>query len=60
MQLIDSHCHLNLSAFNDDVEAAVQRAQAAGVEKMIVIGTNAADSIKAIELAQKRLEVKPV
>ncbi len=53
MQLIDSHCHLNLSAFNDDVEAAVQRAHAAGVEKMIVIGTNMADSIKAIELAHQ-------
>ncbi|MEA1922923.1 MAG: TatD family hydrolase, partial [Pseudomonadota bacterium] len=51
MQLIDSHCHLNLSAFNDDVGAAVERAQAAGVEKMIVIGTNVADSIRAIELA---------
>ena len=53
MQLIDSHCHLNLSAFNNDVDAAVQRAQAAGVEKMIVIGTNMADSIKAIELAHQ-------
>ena len=53
MQLIDSHCHLNLSAFNDDVEATVQRAHAAGVEKMIVIGTNAADSIRAIELAHQ-------
>ena len=53
MQLIDSHCHLNLSAFNDDVDATVQRAHAAGVEKMIVIGTNIADSIKAIELAHQ-------
>ncbi len=53
MQLIDSHCHLNLSAFNDDVDAVVQRAHAAGVEKMMVIGTNMADSIKAIELAHQ-------
>ena len=53
MQLIDSHCHLNLSAFNDDVDAVVQRAHAAGVEKMIVIGINIADSIKAIELAHQ-------
>ncbi len=53
MQLIDSHCHLNLSAFDDDVDAAVQRALAAGVEKMMVIGTNMADSIRAIELAHQ-------
>ncbi|MCD6293262.1 MAG: TatD family hydrolase [Deltaproteobacteria bacterium] len=53
MQLIDSHCHLNLSAFDNDVEAAVQRAHAAGVEKMVVIGTNVVDSIKAVELANQ-------
>ena len=35
------------------VGAAVERAQAAGVEKMMVIGTNVADSIKAIELAHQ-------
>ena len=53
MQLIDSHCHLNLSAFNDDVDAVVQRAHAAGVEKMIVVGTVIADSIRALELAHQ-------
>ena len=53
MQLIDSHCHLNLSAFNDDVGAVIQRAHAAGVEKMIVIGTEMADSIRALELAHQ-------
>ncbi len=53
MQLIDSHCHLNLSAFSEDVDATVQRAYAAGVEKMLVVGTNMADSIKAIEVAHQ-------
>ena len=53
MQLIDSHCHLNLSAFNEDVDAVIQRAHAAGVEKMIVIGTEMADSIRALELAHQ-------
>ncbi len=53
MQLIDSHCHLNLSAFSEDVDVTVQRAYAAGVEKMLVVGTNMADSIKAIEVAHQ-------
>ncbi len=53
MQLIDSHCHLNLSAFNDDVDDVIQRAHAAGVKKMIVVGTEMADSIKALELAHQ-------
>lgn len=53
MQLIDSHCHLNLSDFNDDVADVVERARLAGVEKMVVVGTNLADSIKALELAHQ-------
>ena len=53
MQLIDSHCHLNLNAFNDDVDVVIQRARTAGVEKMVVIGTEMADSIRALELAHK-------
>lgn len=53
MQLIDSHCHLNLSDFNENVKAVVERAQAAGVKKMVVVGTDLADSIKALELAHQ-------
>ncbi len=53
MRLIDSHCHLNLSDFDKDVAAAVERAQAAGVEKMVVVGTDLSDSIRALELAHQ-------
>ena len=53
MRLIDSHCHLNLSDFNEDVAGAVSRAQAAGVEKMVVVGTDLNDSIRALELAHQ-------
>ncbi len=49
--LIDSHCHLNLSQFQDDYAGVIDRAVAAGVEKMVVIGTDPTDSIKAVELA---------
>ena len=53
MRLIDSHCHLNLSDFNEDVAGTVTRALAAGVEKMVVVGTDLADSIRALELAHQ-------
>ncbi|MBN2808254.1 MAG: TatD family hydrolase [Deltaproteobacteria bacterium] len=53
LQLVDSHCHLNLDVFADDLTAVIDRAQAAGVEKMIVIGTELADSIRALELAHQ-------
>jgi TatD DNase family protein len=39
MSLVDSHCHLDDSQFNDDREAAIERALAGGVTKMLAIGT---------------------
>ena len=57
MRLIDSHCHLNLSDFKDDVETVLDRARLAGVEKMVVVGTDLTDSIRALELAHQYPEV---
>jgi len=37
--VIDSHCHLDDERFHDDVEAVIERALSAGVEKMMSIGT---------------------
>ncbi len=39
MKLVDSHCHLDDSKFDEDREAAIDRARAAGVERMLAIGT---------------------
>ena len=43
MTLIDSHCHLDFPDFADDLDAVVERARAAGVERMITIGTKVAE-----------------
>ena len=51
--MIDTHCHLNFKAFKGKVEKVIQRAKKAGVEKIIVPGTNLETSKKAVELAEK-------
>jgi TatD DNase family protein len=54
MYLFDSHSHLNLDAFSADLDAVIERAVAAGVVDIAVIGTDLADSIRAVELAAGR------
>ena len=39
MNLVDSHCHLDDEKFDADREATIERARAAGVERMMAIGT---------------------
>lgn len=50
--LIDTHCHLNFHAFDKDLDDVVRRAQEAGVEKIIIPGTDLASSKRAVEIAQ--------
>lgn len=52
-KLIDTHAHLNDEAFApDEVRAVVERAQAVGVEQIIVPGYDLASSRRAVELAE--------
>jgi TatD DNase family protein len=39
MTLVDSHCHLDDSKFDEDREQAIERALAAGVTRLMAIGT---------------------
>ena len=51
MDFFDSHCHLDPMRFGAELPDELARARAAGVTRMTVIGTRAADSEAAAELA---------
>jgi TatD DNase family protein len=51
--MIDTHTHLNFAAFKDDWGEVVKRANASGVEKMVVVGTDIESSKKAVEMAHE-------
>ena len=50
---IDTHCHLNFPQFDEDREAVVARAQAAGVPVIIIPAVDVTTSRQAIELAER-------
>ena len=56
--LIDSHCHLPKE--HQFVEGILSRAQAENVGKLICIGTESAENVTAIELANKYSEIYAV
>ncbi len=48
MKLVDSHCHLDDQKYDEDRERVIERALAAGVDRMMVIGSEG-----AVRLAEK-------
>lgn len=57
LRLIDAHCHLDARYFDEGPQAVLQRAQAAGVVGLVVVGLAAEDPAGADELAPVRLAV---
>jgi TatD DNase family protein len=51
--LIDTHCHLAAEQFAGDVEAVLERAWAAGVERIVVIGETPETADRALALADR-------
>lgn len=52
MQLVDIGANLTHASFRDDLDAVLERAHAAGVEKIVVTGTSVAESLHAVRLAE--------
>jgi len=55
--IIDTHCHLDMDAFADDLDKVLDRAALANVKKIITIGIDLPSSIGAVHLAEKYPQV---
>jgi len=51
--MIDTHCHLEMEAFDDDREDVIKRAREAGLEAIITIGSDFEGCKGAVALAEK-------
>jgi TatD DNase family protein len=57
MRLVDTHCHLDFSAFADDLDQVLENAEAAGVFKIINPAIDLESSRRIIDLADKNKQI---
>ncbi len=55
--LVDTHCHIHEATYPLDISEVLQRAQDAGIEKMICVGTDDKSSNEAYAFAKKHENV---
>ncbi len=58
MRLFDSHAHLHVPEYADDLDAVLDRARAAGVVGMVTIGTDRDTNRAAVALAEKHPDIR--
>jgi TatD DNase family protein len=58
--LTDTHAHLDYPDFQPDLNAVIERAAAAGVHRIVTIGTSIESSRRAISLAERHRNVHAV
>ena len=51
--LTDTHCHLNLDVFQEDLEQILERAWERGIERILIPGIDVGTSRAAVALAER-------
>lgn len=52
MQFFDTHAHLTWKDFEGEIDGIISRANAAGISRIVTIGTNVESSRRALEIAE--------
>ncbi|HDR15664.1 MAG TPA: TatD family deoxyribonuclease, partial [Desulfobacteraceae bacterium] len=53
LPMFDSHAHLDMSEFDADRGSTIERAKAAGVDKILTVGIDTESSLAALALAKQ-------
>lgn len=56
-EFYDTHAHLDFPDFQSDLDDVLQRAQSAGITRILAVGTTLASSRRVLELAEKHESV---
>jgi len=56
-ELFDTHAHLHVPEFAEDLAAVLDRARAAGVQRLVTIGTDVETTVAALALAEREHRV---
>jgi len=51
--MIDTHAHLNFPEFEDDLDEVITKSFESGIERLVIPGSDAENSSKALEIARK-------
>lgn len=57
MKIFDTHCHLNHEEFYSEADKYLDEAKKSRVDKFLVVGYDKESSFKAVELAEKHIEI---
>lgn len=52
-RLVDTHCHLDMKQYNDDLDEVIAKASSMGVDRIITVGIDLQSSRRAVELSEK-------
>ncbi|MDK9708442.1 MAG: TatD family hydrolase [Desulforhopalus sp.] len=55
--LVDTHCHLHMAEYADDIDMVLERSSLQGVKKIVTVGVDLTSSEIAVSLANKYKEV---
>ena len=55
--LVDSHCHVQFSEFDEDRDEVLTRAREVGLSKFVVVGTDIESSCQAMKLARSNPDI---